>query len=160
MLYDVRPGTVADVPEAVSLVRRIVFDLGYVNQSNQDSYSDDEAKNSFLDYIMADDATFHVCYQGTQLVGLFLAAIYSPFVMLKNFRRAHDVIIQPDPTLTKKQKSKVFLLLLDRYEAWAKEKHATEIFIGVNVRNDITKSLNRKGFKQADFVLKKELDYG
>lgn len=140
------------------MIIKICFNLNYVEEKNEIYFSIDRIKKTFLEYISDKECGFFVCKNNDKdIVGLVLCYLYQPFVSVKKYRRSQDLLIQPDPTLSKKQKSKVFLLLLEKYENWAKDNNVKDMFLGINVKNDIRKSMKRKGFMEADYLLKKEL---
>lgn len=148
-----------DIPMASKLLKKIAFKLNYVEEKYKKYYSEDRVKSVFQEYIMDVDCGFFLCKdkKNHRIKGLLLCFKYQPIIAFYEFKRAQDLLIQPDPDLTTKEKSKVFLLLLEQYEKWAKQKDVKEIFLGINVRNDITKAMKHKGYKMADFLMKKEI---
>lgn len=163
MLYDVVKATNSDVNESIELIKRIVLELNYAKEEDEKYYSRRRVLETLLDYIADNECGFFICKskETNEQVGVLLCYVYQPFLTNNLYKRAQDLLIQPAPHLSKRERSKVFLLLLEQYEEWAlKEKKVKDIFLGINVRNNITKSMEKKGFKKADYLLKKEANNG
>lgn len=160
MVYNiVRPGE-NDIKECRELIKKIAFDLEYITDETKTNYDHNHLLNTIVDYFLDPSFGFFVCKKRGRIIGILLCYIWRPIVADKNYKRSKDVLIQPCPTLNKNEKGKVFLMLLDKYEKWAKEMKVNEMFLGVNVRNNITKSMLKKGYKIADILVKKEMTYG
>lgn len=158
MVYNVGEAKISDLTQSIQLITKICFYLNYVEKKNEDFFSCKRIKEVFVDYITDKECAFFICQnENEDIVGLLLCYLYQPFVSKKEYKRSQDLLIQPDPILSQRERSKVFLLLLDQYESWAKNNNVKDMFLGINVKNDIRKSMRRKGFMDADYLLKKEL---
>ncbi len=159
MVYDIVKGTNSDIKETIDLVEKMAFELDYIKETEKKYFSRRKIQETLLDYIIDKDCGFFICKNSEtkEQIGLLLCYIYQPFITNSLYKRAQDLLIQPAPHLSKTERSKIFLQLLEKYENWAlKEKKVKNMFLGINVKNDITKSMMKKGFEKADYLLKKE----
>ncbi len=139
------------------LIKKIVFELEYVRKDQEVFYDESHCRETLMDYLIDSECGFSICWEGNKIKGLLMCYTYQPFVSNSSFKRSQDLLIQPDPQLTKREKVSVFNLLLKEYESWSKKMKVKEMFIGINTRNDIRPSMERKGFLMADYVMKKEV---
>lgn len=153
----IKEAKLKDIKDVTKLIKKMAFNLGYMADKDKIYYSNNRIQEIVFDYIIDQDCGLFVCEKEEKIIGVLICYLYQPIVTDRRYKRAQDVLIQPHPDLKKTQKGKVFLKLLRTYEQWAKRKGAKEIFLGVNIRNDITKHLYRNGYQIADVLVKKEV---
>ncbi len=158
MVFNVDFLNIEEVDDISEKIKHMSFALGYVSKRFESFVDNSDIKRSLLDYHSDPNSCCFIAKDDrNDFSGICMAYTYKPIITNDKFKRAQDCLIQPCFTLSKKSKGKIFLLLLDRYERWAEDKSVQEIFIGINKKNDIRKSMARKGYELADYVLKKEV---
>lgn len=153
---DISPIKVEEVSAIADEIKRLAFDLEYIPEYAKGSFHLRGVRGYLMDYIFDENSCCYIAKSKSgEFMGILMAYIYRPFVMNSDFLRAQDCLIQPCSKLSKKAKAIVFNKLVKKYEKWSEENKANEIFLGINVRNNITRSMSRKGYQVADYLLKK-----
>lgn len=119
----IREANFLDIPDLVKIGKEL-YDAAI---NHKYSWNDERAIEACKYFMSSSDSMIIVGIQHEQIAGFFIGELYRPIA--SNDIVANDVMIFVRPEF---QGGKIALKLIKKYEAWAKEKGAKFINLGVS----------------------------